>query len=89
MSPTTITGTASAAHLRPAYDDQAAPAELLSDCEAATRRLSLPTPGERVRRAALRPAPSLQYADQPRETPKPQIEVSAAAATLAAALYQD
>lgn len=85
MSPNTAAGTP----LRPAYDDQAAPAELRSDCQAATRRLSLTSPADRVRRAALRPAPSLEYADQPRETAKPQIQVSEAAARLAAAIYQD
>ncbi|MDF9715946.1 hypothetical protein INN71_16260 [Nocardioides sp. ChNu-153] len=74
---------------RPAYADPAAPADLVQDCRAATRELRLDTPAARLARAALRPAPSLAYDDQPREVRKPEIAVSAAAARLASAIYQD
>ncbi|MFW6775719.1 hypothetical protein ACOACO_15655 [Nocardioides sp. CPCC 205120] len=74
---------------RPAYADPTAPADLVHDCRAATRELHLPTPADRMARAALRPAPSLAYDDQPRESRKPEIAVSDAAARLAAAIYQD
>ncbi|CAI9419610.1 hypothetical protein [Nocardioides sp. T2.26MG-1] len=58
---------------RLAYDDPATPAEMSRDCEAV--------------RAALRPAPSIHYADFPREVPKRgEIEISAAAARIAGAL---
>lgn len=42
---------------------------------------------DRVQRAALRPAPSLEYADYPAEIEKPEIKISAAAARLANALH--
>ncbi|GAA2116711.1 hypothetical protein [Nocardioides bigeumensis] len=42
---------------------------------------------ERLREAVLRPAPSLRYEDQAPERPKRDIEVSEAAARLAAALH--
>jgi hypothetical protein len=42
---------------------------------------------ERLREAVLRPAPSLRYEDLGRERPKREIEVSEAAARLAAALH--
>ncbi|MDT9593818.1 hypothetical protein RDV89_12115 [Nocardioides zeae] len=60
---------------RAAYADPSAPADLVEDC--------------RIARAALQPAPSLAYADRPRETPKPTIDISAAAARIARAVYQD
>ena len=43
---------------------------------------------ERAARRATRPAPSIHYDEQPAEQPKPTIEVSEAAARLAAALYR-
>lgn len=58
---------------RLAYDDLTSPSDMTRDCEAV--------------RAALRPAPSIHYADFPREIPKRgEIEFSAAAARLAGAL---
>jgi hypothetical protein len=42
---------------------------------------------ERLREAALRPAPSLRFEDQPRERTKRDIEISEAAARLAASLH--
>ena len=42
---------------------------------------------ERLREAVLRPAPSLRYEDQAPERAKRDIEVSEAAARLAAALH--
>ncbi|NEN79642.1 hypothetical protein [Nocardioides zeae] len=70
---------------RLAYDDLAAPADLQRDCRE-TRDALRPT--DAIAAAARRPAPSLDYADQRRDL-KPQIEVSEAAARLAAAIYQD
>ena len=57
-----------------------------ADCRAVGQNLRLPA----LRRAAeraLEPAPSLRYADYPREVGKREIEVSEAAARLAAALH--
>jgi hypothetical protein len=67
---------------RLAYDDPATPAEMRADCRAAGENLHL----ERAVRAVARPAPSLYFEDFPRELPKPEIEISAAAARLAGAL---
>ncbi|MBZ5734336.1 hypothetical protein K8Z61_07490 [Nocardioides sp. TRM66260-LWL] len=61
---------------RLAYDDLLAPVDLRADCEAVAR--SLP--------AAATAAPSLLYADFPREVRKPQIAISDAARRLADAL---
>ncbi len=72
---------------RVAYDDFSTPQQMHADCEAVGRRLPRL---ERAARAAVRDqAPSLEYADYPREVRKRDIEVSEAAARLAAALYQD
>lgn len=73
---------------RLAYDDAATTAEMVADCRAVqgsletleSRRL------ERAARAAVRPAPSIHFEDYPRERGKRGIEVSEAAARLAAAL---
>ncbi len=67
---------------RLAYDDPASPEEMRADCQAVGERLHL----ERAARAAVRTAPSLYFEDFPREVPKRQIEISAAAARLAGAL---
>lgn len=62
------------------------PSDLYADCRATSAALRLPT--DRIARAALRPAPSLHYADQ-REARKRDIDISAAAARLARAIHQD
>ena len=62
---------------------------MIADCRAVEAALRLPRPRtaeERVSRAAVRPAPSLLFEDYPREVRKPTLEVSAAAARLAAAM---
>lgn len=72
------------------YDDADTATEMTSDCRAAGAELRLPerrTPAERARRAAVRPAPSIRFEDYPREVAKPTIEVSEAAARLAAAIH--
>jgi hypothetical protein len=76
------------------YDDAATSTEMTSDCRAVGAVLRLPgsaagrrTPGERARRAAVRPAPSIRFEDYPREVPKPTIEVTEAASRLAAAIH--
>lgn len=56
------------------------------DCRAVGQNLRLP-PLQRVAERALTPAPSLHYADYPREVGKREIEISEAAARLAAALH--
>ena len=63
------------------YEDLATPAEMHADCEAVSRRLA------RAARAATRPAPSIHFADYPREVPKRDVEISAAAARIAGALH--
>jgi hypothetical protein len=56
------------------YDDPARTGRTTADCRAVA--------------AVLRPAPSIRFEDQRRDAAEPRIEVSAAAARLAAALYQ-
>jgi hypothetical protein len=66
------------------YDDMATPAQMRADCAATLRgnaRL------EQAARRAVRPAPSIHFDEQPAEQSKPSIEVSEAAARLAAALH--
>ncbi len=67
------------------YDDLSDPAAAgtREDCRATSRRLE-----QAVRRVA-RPAPSLHFDEQPTERPKGRIEISDAAARLAAAIYHD
>jgi hypothetical protein len=75
---------------RLAYDDASPTERMTSDCHAVEEALHLPrrrTAAERAARAAVRPAPSLLFEDYPRELKKPTIEVSEAAARLAAALH--
>jgi hypothetical protein len=72
------------------YDDASTSTEMTSDCRAVEAALRLPqrrTAAERAARAALLPAPSIGYADYPREVPKRRIEVADAAARLAGALH--
>ena len=75
---------------RLAYDDASTSAEMSSDCRAVEAALHLPerrSAAERAARAAVRPAPSILFEDYPREVRKPSIEVSEAAARLAAAIH--
>jgi len=64
----------SSASRRLAYDDAYPADRMTSDCRA-------------VAEALRRPAPSLRFEDYPREVAKPTLEVSVAAARLAAALH--
>ncbi|RYU09588.1 hypothetical protein [Nocardioides iriomotensis] len=59
------------------YDDAASAEQMTSDARKAAAVVT----------ALRRPAPSIRYEDYPREVPKPTIEVSEAAARLAAALH--
>jgi len=75
---------------RLAYDDAATATEMTSDCHAVEAALHLPqrrSAAEVASAALLEPAPSIRFEDQPREVRKPAIEVSEAAAKLAAALH--
>ena len=65
-----------------AYDDLATPAQMREDCRAASRHLRL----ERAAEQASRPAPSILFEDYPREVPKREITISAAAQRIANAL---
>ena len=64
-----------------AHDDLPSPQEMRADGREAERRL------QRVARSAALPAPSLHYADYPREVRKPEVRVSEAAARIAGALH--
>lgn len=75
---------------RLAYDDAATAAQMTADCRAVEAALHLParrSPAERAARAAAGPAPSLRFEDFPQESGKPGIEVTEAAARLAAAMH--
>jgi hypothetical protein len=65
-----------------AYDDLATPAQMREDGRAAGRHLRL----ERAAEQVSRPAPSIHFEDYPREVPKREITVSAAAQRIANAL---
>ena len=65
-----------------AYDELATPAQMREDCRAAGRNLRL----ERAADKLLGPVPSIRYEDFPREVPKREIRVSAAAQRIANAL---
>jgi hypothetical protein len=74
---------------RLAYDDAASSTEMTIDCRAVELALHLPerqTDAERAARAVVTPAPSILFDDYP-EVAKPSIEVSEAAARLAAAIH--
>jgi hypothetical protein len=68
---------------RTSYDEIDSPATMRADAAAAGRALRL----ERISRAAVAGAPSLEYDDFPREVAKRDISVSEAAARLANALH--
>jgi hypothetical protein len=70
----TVAGMTSSASRRLAYDDASPADRMTSDCRA-------------VAEALRRPAPSLRFEHYPREVAKPTLEVSVAAARLAAALH--
>ncbi|WP_166140404.1 hypothetical protein [Nocardioides ochotonae] len=75
---------------RPVYDELSTLQEMHADCRAASANLPAGARGrdlERAARAAVRPAPSILFADYPGEQPKRTIEVSAAAQRLANALH--
>jgi hypothetical protein len=81
---------------RVSYEDASTVTEMSSDCRVVEATLGLPVRRSRAqraagmtRRAAVRPAPSIRYEDHPRDHAKPSIEISEAAARLAAALYLD
>jgi hypothetical protein len=65
-----------------AYHDLATPAQMREDCRAAGRHLRLERAAEKVGR----PAPSIHFEDYPREVPKREITISAAAQRIANAL---
>lgn len=67
---------------RTSYDEIQSPAEMREDCAAVGRALRLDT----IARAARAGAPSLEYADYPREVGKREIEIDEAAARLAGVL---
>ncbi len=70
---------------RLAYDDQDTTVKMHTDCTACVSEMGLPE--QRIATDALRPAPSIEYADFPREIRKPEITVSDAAAHLASRLH--
>jgi hypothetical protein len=71
---------------RLAYDDQDSAHQMHDDCTACGSRIALPR--QRIDNSSVTmPAPSLEFDQYPREARKPEIEVSAAAAHLAARLH--
>jgi hypothetical protein len=70
---------------RLAYDDQDTAVQMHTDCTACAAAMGLPAPSISV--AALTGAPSIEYADFPREIRKPEITVTDAAAHLASRLH--
>jgi hypothetical protein len=71
---------------RTSYDEIDPPAAMRADAEAAGRALRL-DPLDRVAAAAAAGAPSLEYADYPREVEKREIAVDDAATRIANALH--
>ncbi|MCD4534661.1 hypothetical protein LRP67_11265 [Nocardioides sp. cx-169] len=69
------------------YEELTSPQEMRADCEAAGRRLRLEAHLARAAAAAARPAPSIHFADFPRELPKREIRISDAATRIANALH--
>ena len=65
-----------------AYDELASARDMQTDARVVERNLRL----DRVARAAVRPAPSIEYDDYPREVAKPEIKISSAAQRIANAL---
>ena len=70
---------------RLAYDDQDSTHQMHDDCTACASSITLP----RRRIDVTAPAPSLLFDSYPRESRKPTIQVSQAAAHLAARLHLD
>ncbi len=71
---------------RLAYDDQDSAGQMHQDCTACGSQIALPR--YRIDDAVVTmPAPSLEYDEFPHEVHKPEIEVSEAAAHLAARLH--
>ena len=65
-----------------AYDELSSAGDMQTDARVVERNLRL----DRVARAAVRPAPSIEYDDYPREVRKPEIKISVAAQRIANAL---
>jgi hypothetical protein len=70
---------------RLAYDDQDTTLKMHIDCTACASQMGLPE--QRIPADLLEQLPPLEYDDFPRETFKPEITVSDAAAHLAARLH--
>jgi hypothetical protein len=68
---------------RLAYDDQDTTLKMHTDCTACVSAMAPRT----ISLDALAPAPSIEYADFPREVRKPEITVSEAAAHLASRMH--
>jgi hypothetical protein len=69
------------------YEELTSPQEMRADCEAVGRNLRLDARLARAAECAVLPAPSIHYADFPREVPKREIRISDAATRLANALH--
>ncbi|MCW2755498.1 MAG: hypothetical protein JWQ32_2909 [Marmoricola sp.] len=70
---------------RLAYDDQDTTVKMHTDCNACASEMGIPD--QRIDEVALGTAPSIEYADFPREIRKPEITVSEAAAHLASRIH--
>ena len=70
---------------RLAYDDQDTTVKMRTDCTACASAMGVPE--QRGTLDAIGAAPSIEYADFPREVPKREIEVTDAATRLANALH--
>src|SRR5687768_1907203 len=68
-------------------DELGTPAEMAADGRETSRNLGLQSRLERAARAAVAPAPSLDFDDYPAEVGKREIRVSDAAARIANALH--
>lgn len=64
------------------YDELGTPAQMTADCRATSANLRL----QRAADKALGPVPSIHFEDFPREVPKREIKISAAAQRIANAL---
>lgn len=70
---------------RLAYDDQDTTVKMHLDCTACATEMGIPE--QRIAVDAIGAAPSIEYADFPREISKPEITVSDAAAHLASRIH--
>lgn len=70
---------------RLAYDDQDTTVKMRTDCTACVSEMGVPD--QRLVTEALGGAPSIEYADFPREIRKPEITVTEAAAHLASRIH--